>query len=198
MELKEFLIADLHYWVHNMPITRKLISQDAAEDNQILKMDSLKRYIVNDTAIWQFLFSPNSDFTASEHIIKIAAEFDTEDLDSVRFTAYLYNPNSGAIASGATCSFSVFKVSSPGWSDVPVTTFSGTLLGNSYFYADLSLSSLLPFDLDGSQTMMIEATITRLSYAFRDRIYINHLGIYDSFLRLKQDVEFLDITKLDE
>jgi hypothetical protein len=45
---------------------------------------------------------------------------------------------------------------------------------------------------------MIEATIIRLGLTYRERVYLNHLGIFDSVTRLKRDVDFLSISKKDE
>jgi hypothetical protein len=45
---------------------------------------------------------------------------------------------------------------------------------------------------------MIQATIVRLGITYRDRIYVNHLGIFDNVTRLRGDVEFLEVTKKDE
>lgn len=180
-----------------MPVTRKLISQHN-EDCQVLGVDFADRYIVNDTEDWQFLFGPNSILTNSAQIIKIAAELDTDTLDSIRFTAYLYNQVTGNVDSGATCNFAVYRVAKPGWDDVLITNFSGTVQSNAYFYGQQLVTALSPAELDGDTTLMVEATITRLSKTYRDRVYINSLGVFESIIRLRNDVEFLDITKLDE
>lgn len=181
-----------------MPITRKLVAQDISEDNQILKMDNSKRYIVSNSEDWQFLFAFDSAFTSSSQIIKIAGELDVTDFNSIRFTSYLYNTVNGLIDNAATCVFNFYKVVSPNWSDQLVHTASGTALPNSYFFLDVPLTTFSTINFDGGETLMIEAIITRLSSTYRDRVYINHLGIYDSFLRLKSKVTFLELTKLDE
>lgn len=181
-----------------MPITRKLVAQETSEDNQILKMDSTKRFIVSNSEDWQFLFPYDASFTTSSQIIKIAGEFDITDFNSIRFTSYLYNTVNGLIDNASTCIFNFYKVTSPNWTDQLVHTASGALLPNSYFFIDVPLTTFSTINFDGGETLMIEATITRLSTTYRDRVYINHLGIYDSFLRLKSKVTFLELTKLDE
>jgi hypothetical protein len=180
-----------------MPITRKLISQNN-EDNQWLKVDSNKRFIVNDQDYWQFLFGPNSAFTTSAQVLKVAAEFNKETFDTIRFIAYLYAPNSGTISNTATVTFNVYLVTTPQWTEQLVATFSGTQIYNSYFFADVSNSSLTPIDFFGGDTIMVEAVATRLTETYRERIYVNHLGIYDNADRLRKDIDFLDITKVDE
>lgn len=181
-----------------MPVTQKLLAPSKTKKWQILKRDANKRYLVNESKKVQMLFGPNSAFTEGNRIIKIAAEFDNSDSNSVRFIAYLFNVVSGSTDNAATCIFKIYKVVAPFWQETLVNTISGTITGNSYFFADVDLASLSPAELDGDSTLMIEATVTRLAETFKDRIYVNHLGIYDNVDRLRKDVEFLDITKLDE
>lgn len=181
-----------------MPVIRRLLAQDENEESQILLVDSSTRYIVNTSSDWQFLFGPFSDFTESNRILKVAAEFDTSDFDGMRIAAYLYDTLNAGIDAAGSVVFNIYVVSGPQWVETLVTTVNGTVQPNNYFFADVPASSLGSIDLDGDPTIMIEAVVTRLSTVYRDRIYVNQLGIYDSFFRLKQEVEFLDITKLDE
>lgn len=180
-----------------MAVTRRLVSQDN-ESCQILGTDDANRVVINDQNDWQLLFGPNSSLSNSDQVVKIAAELDPNDLSSIRFVAYLYNPTRDAIDNAATCTFKVYLVTNPGWNETLLTTFSGIYQPNFYFFADVLDTSLVPAILDGEATLRIEVAITRLGITYRDRIYVNHLGIYDSFIRLKKKVEFLDITKLDE
>jgi hypothetical protein len=180
-----------------MPVNRILIAQDS-EDNQILRTDNRKRFIINTCHEWQMLFGPNSVLSNSQQVVKIAAEFNVQDLDSVRFIGYLYDPISGATASASGCTFYIYRVVNPNWTDNIIYSTSGIELPNGYWYSDISLSSLSPADLEGGETLMIEAILTRLGETARDKVYINHLGVYDSIIRLRQDVDYLDIIKLDE
>ena len=181
-----------------MPIIRKLVAPDCNEENQWLKVDSSKRYIVNDTNDWQFLFGPGSSFTTSTQIAKIAAEFDTTTFNNIRLAAYLYNPASGTVSNSASCTFNIYRVTTPAWTDTLITSVAGVQQYNNYYYKSLTLADLSPSILDGDTTLMIEVVITRLTETYRDRIYVNHLGVYGSIVQLRQAVDFLDITKLDE
>lgn len=181
-----------------MPITRKLIAQDISEDNQILKMDSVKRFIVNSSEDWQFLFASDSALTNSSQVVKISAEFDALNLNKVRFSAYLFNNISGSIDNASTCEFKLYLVEQPGWTENLITTFNGTIQTNSIFFADILLSSIPLIDFFGNSTIAIECIITRLSAQYRDKVYVNHLGIYDNVFRLRRKVDFLEVTKLDE
>jgi hypothetical protein len=181
--------------------TRKLVAHHNTKHNQILKMDSISRFIVNDSPKWQFIFNANSEFTNSTQVAKVTAEFDTSNLSKIRVTGYLYNPANGTVDNADSCSVKLFRVEkqvNPRWNEVLVTTLSTTQDANSYYFVDIDTSSITGANLDGDTTLMLEATITRLGRTYRERVYVNHLGVYDSIIRLRQDVEWLDISKLDE
>lgn len=181
-----------------MAIERKLVAQDDNDENQWLKVDHSSRYISNDMDDWQYLFGPNSTLSSSNQIIKITARFDDVTFNNLKVIAYLYDQQNSSIANAANCEFKFYRIVTPDWSESLVTTLSGTKLITNYFYLNPLLSVLSPIDFFGGDTLMIEATIIRLGVTYRDRVYINHLGIYDNVSRLRQDVEFLDVTKLDE
>lgn len=180
---------------------RRLLAQDDTQEAQWLKVDSISRYIENHSEEWQFLFGPGSEPTNSVQVIKLAAEFDTNNLDAIRVIGYLYNTVNGTIDNAASCIFNIYRVediTSPKWNDLLIYNTTGTLQSNSYFYTDINVNLLTGTSLDGDTTLMIEGVINRLGRNYRDRIYVNHLGVYGSILQLRQDVEFLDLTKLDE
>lgn len=181
--------------------TRKLLAHDNHDEHQILAIDNIKRYIMNDSEDWQFLLGPSSSFTTSQQVIKLAGEFDTNDFNHIRVVGYLYNTYSGTVDNSSSCVFKVYKVAAPGsppWNDELIHTVSGSQISNSYYYTSIDLSSIPSANLDGDTTLMIEGTVTRLGRTYRDRIYVNHLGVYDSITRLRNQVTFLDLTKKDE
>lgn len=182
-----------------MPISRKLVAQDDSEVNQWLKVDHSSRFIVNDSPEWQFLFGIDSSLSASNQIIKLTAKFNDNTFNDIKIIGYLYDQQNASIGNASTCQFKLYKITIPDWTEVLVTTLNGNQLTNNYFYSNPTLSSLLPdFNFDGGDVLMVEGTITRLGVTYRDRVYLNHLGVYDSVVRLKQAVDYLDITKKDE
>jgi hypothetical protein len=179
-----------------MAIIRRLVAHDEQYDNQWLKVDHNSKYIVNECSEWQFLFGPNSELNLSSLTVKLAARFNDSTFNNIQLSGYLYDSNKATSASAASCMFKVYKITTPDWTEVHVLDATGTLLTNGYFYSN----QLLPafgVDFQGGDTLMIEATLVRLGVTYRDRIYVNHLGIYDNVTRLRQDVEFLEITKKD-
>jgi hypothetical protein len=180
-----------------MAITRRLVAQDDNDDNQWLKIDHDSRYIVNDADDWQFIFGPASELSNSTQIIKITARFDDATFNNLKVIAYLYDTQNNSIGNAASCTFKFYSVNTPDWTESLINTSSGTQLANNYFYLNPLLSTFSPLNFQGGDTLMIEATIVRLGVTYRDRVYINHLGIYDNVTRLRQDVDFLSITKRD-
>lgn len=174
-----------------------LISQ-IDDDIQALRVDHSPRFIQNDSVDWQFLFGPNSELVSNILVLKNTGQFNTNTFDSIKVIGYLYNSSNGTVGEAASCVFNIYQVSTTGWTESLLGTFNGIEQSNSYWLSNINLSSLTPANLDGDSSLMIECIITRLSKTFRDRIYLNHLGSYDSIVRLRNDVEFLDITKLDE
>lgn len=180
-----------------MPITRRLVAQDESYDNQWLKVDHDTRYIVNDVEEWQMLLGPNSNLSNSSPVIKLAAKFNTDTLGNIQIVAYLYDNLTASILNSADCVFNIYKVSSPDWSEVYLQTLTGSQLPNNYYYTNPNINTFPSVNFDGEDTIMIEASVVRLGITYRDRIYVNHLGVYGSILQLRNAVDFLDITKRD-
>jgi len=184
-----------------MAIIRKWVAQNDSGENQWLKVDHPSRFIVNHTSEWQPIFGVDSALVPGAQVLKLAAQLDTSTLDEIRLVGYLYNPASGAVDSAATVVFYIYKVTditTPRWDDQLISTQTGDVQSNNYYFKSINISSLSGVNLDGDTTLMVEGVATRLGITYRDRIYVNHLGVYDSIVRLRNDVEFLDITKLDE
>jgi hypothetical protein len=180
-----------------MPVARRLIAQ-AQDDSQILKLGSTNRFVLNIAPDWQMLFGRDGAISESTKVLKIAAQFDTTDFDKIRIVAYIYDPDHEVALAAASASFKIYLVSEPNWQETLLTTVNGALIGSNYFFSEITLLTLTGANLDGDSTLMIEATVVRGTRTFTDRIYVNHLGSYDSIVRLRGDVEFLDLTKLDE
>ena len=161
-----------------MAVTRRLLATDNNQDCQILKVDSSKRYLVNDTEDWQFMFGPNSDLTTSTQIAKIGAEFNINTFNSINMVAYLFNTLTGSVDNSGDCVFKIYKVDSNStWNDVLLTTINGTLQNNNYYFASELITNLSGATLDGMTTLMIEVSMVRLGNIYKDRLYINHLGV---------------------
>lgn len=179
---------------------RRLVAHHETQDAQNLKIDHATRYIENHSEEWQFLFGPNSELNNSDLILKHWAKFNETDLNSLQIAAYLYDKRNASISNAAGAEIRLYKINTTNtnWSETLIDTLTPTQLPNNYYFYNALLSTYPTIDFEGGDTIMLETTLIRLGITYRDRIYVNHLGIYDSMLRLRADVEFLDLTKLDE
>lgn len=165
---------------------------------QPLKLGTDRKLVVAPSAVYNSILFTKKHKSGSDKEIKILqwAKFDANNFDGIFVFASLLK-NSKNI-SGANCNFSIYSVALDGtWAETFVVSKSGTLSGDKYI-AHITQSDLDPLELDGERTFAIEVSISRLGKTYTNKIYINHLGIYENVLRLRQDVEFLDITKVDE
>jgi hypothetical protein len=129
-----------------------------------------------------------------DYTLLLAAKFDTIDFDGIHLVAELSRgPQALQIGSGT---FDIYSISLDGtWSETFLSTVSGSVVDSRI--TAVVPQSALP-ELDGEVTLCIKCSINRQSDTYTKKIYVNHLGTYDSIVRLRQDVEFLDITKVDE
>lgn len=133
----------------------------------------------------------------SDYTIKSWLRFNSNAFEGVQVIGGLMR--SGRFKSIGSCIFKIYAVSIlDTWAETLLATASGAALADGRFSAVLDQATLDPAQLDGEITLKLEVEITRQSKVYTEVYFFNHVGIYDSFIRLKQEVEFLDITKLDE
>ena len=172
----------------------KIRVQTHDEDAQMLKMGVNSQFILQDDQDDAQLIFKLGD-PVSYNVI-IGGEYDTSDFNGIRLTAYMMQ-NLSTVLTATSCTFSIYKVNQPGWTESLLYSTSGTVQGNNYFFADITDSNLTVTP-DGDPTFLVEASIVRQGTTYKNRVYLNQLGIYGSLFKVKQDVEFLAITKKDE
>lgn len=132
-----------------------------------------------------------------EKVGRLFAKFDGTNFDGVQMVFGLYKDFS-ALKCGSV-SFNVYAVSLDGlFTETFIMTKSGTEQSSGLFTAQITSAELGAIELDGERTLLIKATATRARETIKEFKYFNHIGIYDNVFRLRQDVDFLDITKVDE
>jgi hypothetical protein len=67
-----------------------------------------------------------------------------------------------------------------------------------FFEATASKELLQPYKLTGGESYVLEVEIKRASQSYFKKAYFNHLGCFDSLLMLKNKIDYLELTKLDE
>lgn len=127
---------------------------------------------------------------------RIFAKFENDQFDHLHVITGLNR--SGKFMASANNVVRVYLISnSDQWSE----TFLGeyvTAGEGSIFRYEVPAAALAGFDADGELTLKITSRFDRLGKVFEDFVYINHIGIYPSFIFLKNAVEYLEISKVDE
>jgi hypothetical protein len=155
------------------------------------------------------LIAPNSAYTSiltkpdfvrpSKKDLKLKSwlRFNSETFDGIQvFAALIEN---GKLRSLAECSFSIYLIDAENnWSQTFLASVDGVSVDGVNFSATFSESDLSPAFLTGELTFKMEAKAKRFSKNYSDVSFFNHIGIYDSLVRLKNELEFLDISKVDE
>lgn len=155
------------------------------------------------------VIAPNADYnsivyrnthtpvTRKDYSIKASAKFNALTIDGVQLVAYLHRGEN--IASSSNCTFRIYSISTNNnWTETLLYTTPGSLVGGKFVAVATQANLGVGVSLDSEITLAIETDLFRLGNKYKSKIYINHLGVYDSILRLRADVDFLDITKLDE
>jgi hypothetical protein len=131
-----------------------------------------------------------------EYRVKAWLRFNSNTFNGVQMVGSLFRGKTAKTI--ASCTFKIYSIDvTDNWTETLLVTTSGTAVNQNKFTASSPESALAPAFLTGELTYKMEVEITRFSKTYSDIFYFNHLGIYDSFIRLKNDVEFLDITKKD-
>lgn len=133
----------------------------------------------------------NKDFN-----VRAWMRFNSNTFDGVQMVASLFRGKTAKTI--ATCNFKIYSVDTDdSWAETLLVSLLGTDVGANKFSASTPESSLAPKTLTGELTYKLEVEITRLGKTYTDFFYFNHIGIYDTTVRLRQDVEFLEVTKKD-
>ncbi|NDD83812.1 hypothetical protein EBZ38_05940 [bacterium] len=123
------------------------------------------------------------------------AKFDAENFDGIQVFAGLFKKG---FKSAASCTFRIYSISvDDNWTETLLSTQSGVSLGDGRFRGIFNEASLNPAEQTGEITFKLEVELIRLGKSYSETYFFNHLGIYGSFIRLSQEVDFLSITKKD-
>ncbi len=134
---------------------------------------------------------------ASNQKIDLWAKFNTNTFDGIQLVAWLEDVDTNILGS-AQCQFKVYYVNTANdWGQTLIHTVNGTA-SNGKWVASPSQTDLGSDNvIDGDRTLMIEAILSKWGRSYTKKIYLNHLGVYDSIVRLRNDIDFLDIIKAD-
>lgn len=132
-----------------------------------------------------------------DYSVKLFAKFDTQDFDGIHLICGL--EKDASFVASANCTFNIYSVSlDNNWTETLLYTASGVANGNKFTLSATNANLGNPTNLDGELTLAISAQVSRGRDVYKSKIYLNHLGVYDSIIRLRNKVRFLEIIKKDE
>ena len=153
----------------------KIKAMTIDEDCQFLKLTTQNGVILHEGDDVQTIMTLGEP---TINTVFIGGEFDTTTFSDFRLVGYLMKNNS-SVLSAASCSFSIFRVDQPNWIETPLYTAAGVLQLNNYWYVSIP-ETTLGVILDGDPTLMVEATIVSFGKTYKNRVYLNQIGIFDS------------------
>jgi hypothetical protein len=178
--------------------TRRIRATINNSYTQPLKLKTGRKLVITPNADYNsVLFTKRHKATSlSDYSLKLGVKFNSETFDGIYLTSMLTRDVQPLNASN--CTFDIYTISNDGlWTETLVTSVNGVAQGNR-FIASASNATLGGIELDGGLSLAVKCTVQRQADTFTEKIYANHLGIFESLFLLKQEVEFLDLTKLDE
>lgn len=181
-----------------MPV-RRIKSTINNDYVQPLKLRMSRRLVITPNCSYNsILYSTNHrPFTPANRTAKVWAKFNTNTFNGIQLASWIEDEKNYIVLSGS-CEFKVYYLdASNNWAQTLVYTQNGTLSGQKWIAVATQANIGNTNYLDGERTLLIEATHTAWKNTYVARAYVNHLGIYDSFIQLKNEVDFLNITKAD-
>ena len=166
---------------------------------QPLKVSFNNKKVITPNAAYNSIVTKSSFEKLSNKDFKIKAwmRFNSDTFDGVQMVGSLFRGKNAKTS--ASCTFRIYSVDVDNtWAETLLVTATGSDVGGNKFSASTPESSLAPTALTGELTYKMEVEITRLGKTYTDAFYFNHIGIYDTTVRLRKRIDFLAITKLDE
>lgn len=124
------------------------------------------------------------------------AKFNSDSMDGAHISARLIKGST--IKSSVVSQFKIFRVSDADWSETLVATVVPTEISFGVFASTVSQAMFGSNELSGREVYAIEVRAQRRRQNFFSKIWVNHLGCFDSLIMLRHQVEFLNISKVDE
>lgn len=132
---------------------------------------------------------------APSYKLEIAAKFNSSAMQGL--TVQVSLQSAYRKASVKVSAIRLYRVSNLTYASTFINSFTPTLSGQDWVLT-LTQSQLGSNELSGAETYLVEAVAQRRIKKYRAQMYVNHLGAWDSINRLRQAMEYAQITKLDE
>lgn len=128
--------------------------------------------------------------------LKIHAKFNASTINGLQILAFV---EKGGVATASLVEeVNVYSINSSSWSESLVYSGAPSEVSPYLFSLSVTQANLGANELSGKEVYAIEVFAVRRRRKFYKKIYFNHLGIFDSLFRLKQESDFIKLTKVDE
>jgi hypothetical protein len=121
------------------------------------------------------------------------AKFNSATLNGLQIVGYLTDNRE---IDSVIDEFKIYRISDGSWAETFVASVPAIKDGVKNIGTCLQ-SSLGLNELSGAETYLIKTTARRRNRIYIKQVYINHLGCFDSIVRLRQEASFLNLSKAD-
>lgn len=128
--------------------------------------------------------------------LRVHAKFNADTMDGLQIMAGVYRGSK--LKSSSVTGVSVYRVAIDTWAETFIATNAPTEESHGVFSLNINQAALGANELSGLETYAIVVTAIRGRRKFTEKIWVNHLGSFDSINRLQKEVNYLHSTKLDE
>jgi hypothetical protein len=124
----------------------------------------------------------------------VFAKFNSQTMRGMQVICFLQRGRKKV--SSIVQSLKLYRISDGNWNETLVGTFVPAETSPNVFTLNI-FAALGSNELSGAETYCVDVIFQRRETDYFKRVYFNHLGCFDSILRLRQQNELLSIFKLD-
>ena len=132
-----------------------------------------------------------AEFTLEPH-----AKFNADQMNGIQVSARVFAR--GEVASSEIDSVNLYRVSEADWSEALIGPVAMTETSNGIFEGYVSQATLGTNELSGMEVYKLSVVASRGRRKFASIRWFNHLGCFDSLIRLRHATESLETLKVDE
>lgn len=131
-----------------------------------------------------------------DYELKIHAKFNGDSMNGLQVMAGVYKGRD--LKSSFISAITLYRVALDTWVETFITTNAPSEITPGTFSLNITQATLGLDELSGLETYAVEVVANRKRKKFSQKIWVNHLGCFDSINRLQKEVNYLHSTKLDE
>lgn len=126
--------------------------------------------------------------------VNIHARFNTSTMNGLEIEASL---SKNKVITSSLVSTKLYVLSDSGFTKTFITDVTMSETSTGIFTGTVNQATLALNELSGRETYFVECKFTRVRKKYSNGVYFNHLGCFDSLIRLRHSVEYLESAKVD-